>query len=231
MMSRNSKNTGMNRIKRPVGPAGLGQRKKLIPRERNGKREREDSSRALTVVDNNGGEDGVKRKKRGLVTRKVRVAIEADFGKHASTVIKMLEMDRTDGALTLLKKKLLQTSVGLLPFAERTVRESKSARGVYQFSTLVSQIREIIGDIEADRDRELLLQVIDERVIKPIMMDMAHHIVTKHFEFRKELELSVRPDAVQDFNKRLQNLAKELANEMQNQYLKINEGLTKALKN
>lgn len=208
------------------------QRKRLVPRERNGKKDSKSSeSRSLTVVDNNGGVDGEKRKKRGLITRKVRVAIEADFGKHAPTVIRMLEMDRTDGALTLLKKKLLQTSVGLLPFAERTVRESKSARGVYQFSTLVSQIREIIGDIEADRDRDLLLKVIDERVIKPIMMDMAHHIVTKHFEFRKELEVSVRPDAVQDFNKKLQNLAKDLAKEMQDQYLKINEGLTKALKN
>lgn len=208
------------------------QRKRLVPRERNGKKDSKSSeSRSLTVVDNNGGVDGEKRTKRGLITRKVRVAIEADFGKHAPTVIRMLEMDRTDGALTLLKKKLLQTSVGLLPFAERTVRESKSARGVYQFSTLVSQIREIIGDIEADRDRDLLLKVIDERVIKPIMMDMAHHIVTKHFEFRKELEVSVRPDAVQDFNKKLQNLAKDLAKEMQDQYLKINEGLTKALKN
>lgn len=219
-----------NRLGRP-NLSGPPQRKKLVPRERNGKRDKSSDSRALTVVDNNGGVDGEKRKKRGLITRKVRVAIEADFGKHAPTVIRMLEMDRTDGALTLLKKKLLQTSVGLLPFAERTVRESKSARGVYQFSTLVSQIREIIGDIEADRDRELLLKVIDERVIKPIMMDMAHHIVTKHFEFRKELEVSVRPDAVQDFNKKLQNLAKDLAKEMQDQYLKINEGLNKALKN
>lgn len=229
MISRNINKS--SRLGRP-NFSGSVQRKNLVPRERNGKKESKSSeSRSLTVVDNNGGVDGEKRKKRGLITRKVRVAIEADFGKHAPTVIRMLEMDRTDGALTLLKKKLLQTSVGLLPFAERTVRESKSARGVYQFSTLVSQIREIIGDIEADRDRELLLKVIDERVIKPIMMDMAHHIVTKHFEFRKELEMSVRPDAVQDFNKKLQNLAKDLAKEMQDQYLKINEGLNKALKN
>jgi hypothetical protein len=133
--------------------------------------------------------------------------------------------------LLLLKKRLLQTSVGLLPFAEQTVRESKSARGVYQFSTLISQIREIMGDIEADRDRDLLLTVIDERVIKPAFMDMAHEIVMKHFEFRKNLEQAVRPDEVQRFNLQFKRLARELATDMQGHYFKIREGLDKALKN
>lgn len=174
----------------------------------------------------------VKKKSGALVlSPKVRVQIEADFGKHAPKLIEMLEMDRTDGALTLLKKRLLQTSVGLLPFAEQTVRESKSARGVYQFSTLISQIREIMGDIEADRDRDLLLTVIDERVIKPTFMDMAHEIVMKHFEFRKNLEQAVKPDEVQRFNLQFKRLARELATDMQANYFKIREGLDKALKN
>lgn len=176
--------------------------------------------------------EGHTKRKGGLVvSEKVKVQLEADFGKHASRVIKMLEMDHTDGALTLLKKKLLQTSVGLLPFAEKTVRESKSARGVYQFSTLVSQIREIVGDIEADRDRELLLQVINERVVKPAFMEVAHQMLTRHYEFRRELELSIRPDAVQDFNKKLKRISKILAEDMNVQYTKIMEGLERALKN
>lgn len=166
-----------------------------------------------------------------VLPKKVKVQIEADFGKHAPKLIDMLEMDHTDGALTLLKKKLLQTSVGLLPHAERTVRESQSARGVYQFSTLVSQIREIMGDIEADRDRDLLLNIIDERVVKPAFMDMAHDIVMKHFEFRKNLEQLVKPEDVQRFNIQLKRLARELAQDMQGQYVKIREGLDKALKN
>ncbi len=166
-----------------------------------------------------------------VLPKKVKVQIEADFGKHAPRLIEMLEMDHTDGALTLLKKKLLQTSVGLLPHAERTVRESQSARGVYQFSTLVSQIREIMGDIEADRDRDLLLNVINERVLKPAFMDMAHEIVMRHFEFRKNLEQMVKPDEVQRFNAQLKMLAKDLAKDMQAKYHEICDGLDKALKN
>lgn len=166
-----------------------------------------------------------------VVPKKVRVQLEADFGKHAGKLIDMLEMDHTDGALTLLKKRLLQTSVGLLPFAEATVRESKSARGVYQYSTLVSQIREIMGDIESDRDRDLLLNVIDERVIKPAFMDMAHEIVMKHFEFKKGMEQSIRSEEVQRFNLQFKRLATDLAKDMQVHYYKIREGLDKALKN
>lgn len=176
---------------------------------------------------------GPKPKKKGtlVISKKVRVQLEADFGKHAPKLIDMLEMGQNDGALTLLKRKLLQTCIGLLPHAERTVRDSKSARGVYQFSTLISQIREIMGDIEADRDRDLLLAVIDERVIKPAFMDFAQQILVTHFEFRKDLEAHVEPKSVQLFNQKLERVAKELARKMHDQYNVVKEGLDKALKN
>lgn len=177
--------------------------------------------------------EGKTKKKKGslVLPKKVKVQIEADFGKHAPRLIEMLEMDRTDGALTLLKKKLLQTSVGLLPHAERTVRESQSARGVYQFSTLVSQIREIMSDIEADRDRDLLMKVLDDQVIKPSFMDAAQQVVIRHHEFRKAIERHVRDESVQDVNIALKKLAQALARDMQEEYKRVMDGLSKALKN
>jgi hypothetical protein len=186
---------------------------------------------ALSVVKSS--ESKVKKKKKGEIklSKKVRVMLEEDFGKHAPRLISMLEMGNGDGALTLLKRKLLQTSIGLLPHAEKTVRESKSARGVYQFSTLVSQIREIMSDIEADRDRDLLLAVIDERVVKPAFMDFAQQIMITHFEFRKDLEIYVKSEGVQAFNRKLEAVAKELARKMQEQYVSLKDGLEKALKN
>ncbi len=189
---------------------------------------------ALSVVksaDSKEKKKGKKKKGALALSPKVRVQIEADFGRHAPKLIEMLEMGNGDGALTLLKRKLLQTSIGLLPFAEKTVRESKSARGVYQYSTLVSQIREIMSDIEADRDRDLLLAVIDERVVKPAFMDFAQQILVTHFEFRKDLEIYVKPEGVQSFNRKLEKVAKELAVKMQEQYEVLKDGLEKALKN
>lgn len=165
-----------------------------------------------------------------VVTKKVATQIEANFGAHAPRIINMLEMDNTDGAMTLLKKKLLQTSIGLLPSAEETVRESKSSRGVYQFTTLVSQIREIIGDIEADRNRDLLLDVIDNRVIRPAFMDAAHAVMMQHYELRKELEQTIKPSEVQRFNLLLKKLTTNIGVEMQAQYTKVREGLAQALK-
>jgi hypothetical protein len=136
------------------------------------------------------------------------------FGKHTPVILEMIEMNDNDGGLTLLQKKLLQTTVSLVPYAEKMVRNTESQRGIYQYTALVNQVREIITDIKANEDRRYIAQALIESVIRPAFMEIAQHIITDHHEFRKTTERFVKPEHTQTVSAALQALAKELAQKM-----------------
>lgn len=147
--------------------------------------------------------------------------LKSYFGKHTSTILQMLEMNDTDGGLTLLKKKMLQTTVSLVPFAESMIRDTKSQRGIYQYTALVNQVRELIQDIKSDEDRKYLAQGLIESVIRPAFMEIAQRIITDHHEFRKTTERMLDPKFTQRFSEELQGLAKQLAKAMMEVYKEV----------
>lgn len=155
--------------------------------------------------------------------------IRSYFGKQAPTILNMLEMNNTDGAMTLLKKRLLQTTISLVPYAESMVRHSESQRGIYQYTTLVSQVREIIADIQADQDRSYIAQQLIDTVLRPAFMELAQVIIADHYEFRRSMEKDVLPERTQQFNNKLQSLAKGLAQKMQNVYKDVEAQIHKNL--
>ena len=164
-------------------------------------------------------------------TRKARLEVlEANFGSNSGKIIEMLESHDSDGAITLLKKKLLQTTIDLLPLAETMIRDSGSSKGVYQFATLVSQCRELMADIQADYDKGALARSIEDAVIRPAFQDMAQDILTEHHSFRKIVEDKLKPQHTSDFNTELKELANTLARRMQVHFLSIRDGLVRSLK-
>ena len=176
----------------------------------------------------------MKREKQALAVRvkdrKLNAVVEANFGKHAPKIIKMLEMTDSDAAITLLKKKLLQTTVDLIPLAEENIRKTESQRGVYQYTALINTAREMIVDIQADYDKQSLIEDIAERVMRPIFMDVAHEIITKHHDFKNRVANYIEPDRSQRFSEALQDLATKLAQEMTNKYHEAREKLAELLR-
>ena len=154
----------------------------------------------------------------------------AHFGSNADTIIEMLEANNNDGALTLLKKKLLMTVIDVLPDAEAIIRETKGGKGTYQFVTLISQIRELITDIQSDQDRKHIARNLCEDVIRPSFMDIAQNMITQHHSFKKEMEGKIKPDQLQNFGKELQELARNMAKDMTAKYLEVEQKIFNALK-
>lgn len=99
------------------------------------------------------------------------------FGQRSDTILKLLEDDEnTDGALTLTYRTLLQTMVDILPVIERGVRTSKGRKGVIPLNQTVSQIRELVTDIQSLRDRGQLGASIVEKYVRPSYLDLAAQI-------------------------------------------------------
>lgn len=167
----------------------------------------------------------------GLPQVKKMKDMRSYFGKHAGQVLQMLEMNNNDGGLTLLKKKLLQTTVSLVPFAENIIRESQSQKGIYQYTTLVSQVRELISDIQADQDRRYIAQTLVQSVIQPAFMNMAQIIITEHHAFRRQCDDMVISKYSEKFSLKLQELAKDMAKQLMEEYKDVQAKTYEHLKN
>jgi len=157
-------------------------------------------------------------------------ALKSYFGKHSLTIMEMLEAGDSDNGILLLQKKLLQTVIRVLPKAEEVLNESGTSKGTYQFVTLVSQLRELIADIQATKDRAYIAQSLLETIIRPAFMSVAQDMMTKHHTFRKLSEDYIKPNHLAKFSESLLALAKDVANDMNVAYKDVDVKLTEALK-
>lgn len=163
--------------------------------------------------------------------RAVQKAIAENFGEAAPQIVQMLEMNDNDGAIIVLQKRLLQSSIAMLVHAEKLMTDTQGAKGTYQYATLVSQIRELITDIQAARDRSFIANQIMQSIIQPAFIDMAEMIMNDHSGFRKELlDDGVVPDKhVAQFNTTVRRLAQGMAQKMQVKYRDVEMKLMQSL--
>lgn len=158
-----------------------------------------------------------------ITTKDVKKAMAENFGESAPKIIDMLEMNDNDGAMMLLKKRLLQSSIAMLTHAEKLMTDTQGAKGTYQYATLVSQIRELITDIQADRDRSFIANQLIDQTLMPAFIDLAEMVMNEHQAFRKEM---MDDEIIQEgkqlrFNTALRDLARSMAQKMQAKYKDI----------
>lgn len=161
----------------------------------------------------------------------IQRAITENFGEAAPQIVQMLEMNDNDGAIIVLQKRLLQSSIAMLVHAEKLMTDTQGAKGTYQYATLVSQIRELITDIQAARDRSFIANQIMQSIIQPSFIDMAEMIMNDHSAFRKELlDDNIVPEKhVAQFNTSLRRLAQGMAQKMQMKYRDVEMKLMQSL--
>lgn len=164
-----------------------------------------------------------------VADRKRNQIIVAKFGLQAPKIIKMIEMEDSDAAITLLKKNLLQTTIDLIPLAEDNIRETESRKGVYQYTALINTARELMVDIQADYDKGKMVMDITDRVIRPILMDIAQEVITSHHDFKGKVDDLLLPECKREFSQKLQNLATEMAKQMTKKFHEAREKLSQLL--
>lgn len=99
-------------------------------------------------------------------------ALTSILGDSAEAIHQLLESNEGDSARSLVYKKILQATIDLLPLVEQNIRDSSGSKGVYQYTTLVTNIRELFIDIQSAQDRGRIGEIIIERIIRPAMMDI-----------------------------------------------------------
>lgn len=168
--------------------------------------------------------------KKNVSTARVRGLVTM-FGQRADRILSLLEDDeQTDGALTLIQRTLLQTLVDVLPVVERGVRRSKARRGVYQLNQVVSQIRELMQDMQSLKDKGQLGASVADRVIRPSYQDLAVQISLAFSEIESSSQMRMEGDTHKAFvSDILLPIKRNLATYLMQQYGAVREGVVSSL--
>ena len=117
--------------------------------------------------------------------------LKSIIGDSAEEIQQLLEVNNNDSATSLMQKKLLQSLIDVLPLAENTIRETGGSRGVYQFNSLITSLREIIIDIQAVKDKGALGDSMVDKVVRPAFLDIGMTVVLEDERMLKEIKSQV----------------------------------------
>lgn len=146
------------------------------------------------------------------------------LGDAAEEIQQMLEKNNSDSAIQLLQKRMLQTVVDLIPFAEQNVRESKGVRGVYQINSLITSVRELMIDMQSTRDKGALGDTLVEKIIRPTFLDLGMEMVLENERVMKAIRGEVGNEVYQRLKKSHEESLARLAKFVQVKYGEAKQG-------
>lgn len=155
--------------------------------------------------------------------------LNSRFGTQSATIVDMISMGNSDGASSLIIKALIQSVCEVLPMAEHHIRESKSTKGIYGFNTLVSTIRELLGDLQVLKDKANLGQSIVDRTIRPSYMDIASQLVTSMTLVQESAKARMSKEDFKEFRVTVESSKKGMADYMMAQYRDVSDQVVKSL--
>lgn len=135
----------------------------------------------------------------------------SSFGRTVPTIRQHLRNRDYGSAAISSKGALLATLTELIPVAEMAVRESKAQRGIYQFNSLVSQMRELLIDLEGDRDLDGLVMAICNEAIEPKLRMLGQMLVQWNSGVKRELRTYLTGDDYSDAAATIDEQTQQLA--------------------
>lgn len=163
------------------------------------------------------------------LTKRMRKRLYTLFGQRSDVIINMLEVTDTDPAAALITRTLLQTLVDVLPQIEKSVRSSKGQRGVMSLNQTISQMRELVADLQSFKDKANIGQSVVDRHVRPSYMDVAVQVSMVFVEVENFSRDRMSPDdfvRLQDMNA---GLKRSFSDFLLKQYQELSKTISKSL--
>lgn len=130
----------------------------------------------------------------------------------------LLEENDSDNATSLINKRLLQTLIDLIPYAEHNIRKTEGAKGVYQLTSLIQSIQETMTAVQAQADRGAMGSSLVSQVIQPAFLEMTTKIVNEYVTLESELRTIIPDNKRQALSKILSPSRLRIASFLQDQF-------------
>jgi hypothetical protein len=198
----------------PKRPPGRPKKVLALPSPEDAEREPDDALDALS--------------KRSLVTATSDDAQNV-MGAEAARLVQLLEEGDDDGANDLLQKRLIQSSINLIAQVEKGVIDTNGRYGVHSFNGLVMSIRELINDMQAQKDRGAIGQVLVESVLRPAYMDIGMAIMQEFFKSGQECKNILRDSDYIEVEKIQKASRDQIAQHLHKAYETMRDGIVNYL--
>lgn len=155
--------------------------------------------------------------------------LKSIVGDSAEQIQQLLEINEGDSARSLIYKKVLQSLIDLIPYAENNIRKSKGRHGVYQLNSMISSIRELLIDIQASEDRGRIGELLVERLIAPAMLDIGTEIVQRLDYIKSDAKDEMTPEGHRRFADKLSKHRGELAEVINSKFYSLRDEIKQQL--
>lgn len=146
------------------------------------------------------------------------------LGDSSETVLQLLEVGKNDSAVALIQKRLLQSLVDVLPYAEHGVRESKGAKGIYGLNALITSLRECVIDLQATKDRGALGSALIEKILRPTFLDIGMMLVQEAERSNSEVKALVSLEDYKEVRKIHSESLSRMASTIKSKYDEAKDG-------
>jgi hypothetical protein len=163
------------------------------------------------------------------LTSKGKSKMRSMFGERTEDILDLIENNNRDGAVVMIYKQLLKTLVDIIPISETLVRKTEGTRGIYQLNQLLSQIRELLADMQAVQDRGLLGRQLISKYVRPGFLDIAMQIVQNDHRLLNEILPYVEERHKDRVKTQILSSQRELGKFIQEQYKQIAEDIIRGL--
>lgn len=121
-------------------------------------------------------------------------------------IIAKINGSQQEGAMNAIQKQLLLTALQLIPIAEQEYRSKSHLRGaenlLYAFNSAISSVRELMHDMEANKDRAAITSKISANILQPAFLMMGQRLIDQDYKLKRRLVESglVSADSLKELN-------------------------------
>ncbi len=145
------------------------------------------------------------------------------IGDSAEEIHQLLESSNNESATSLMQKRLMQTLIDILPYAEHTIRKTKGAKGVYQINSLVTSVRELMIDLQSTRDKGAIGAALVEKIVRPAFLDIGMNLVQEDARLDNEIKNLVDQQTFRQIKIAKRDSLNRLAQTIQDKYQEVKE--------
>lgn len=151
------------------------------------------------------------------------------FKKESKKIRDFIESKEDDSAVMMAQRGLLSMLIDLIPVAEASYRNDPRQGQSVALNSLISQIRELIHDIQSTSDRARVADSIVYNIIQPMMLSFGQFVVDNNYQTKRDLSELVDVRQKRELDSVMNKQAKALGSYMQTFFEDIKTRITKEL--
>ncbi|QJT70879.1 hypothetical protein GR7B_00081 [Vibrio phage vB_VcorM_GR7B] len=150
------------------------------------------------------------------------------FGDDAERIKDMLESAaEKDKGVAKFQVSMIRTLVDLIPEAEAKYRDKGIANDLYAMNALISQVRELIGDMQANDAQSNMAAAVITKVVQPVFQSFGQLFIDQMFALKKSLQSDLRSDRENEGIRAIDDATKEMCRGVEERFIKIQEKMDK----